>query len=378
MPKKLTCDDFKERARKIHGNRYDYSKVEYVNSGTKVCVICPIHGDFYQKANDHLRGCGCQKCGYKKIGNKLQLSTNEFVEKAQLVHGDKYDYSKVIYTKTKENIVIICHIHGEFLQKPNDHLSGCGCPKCGNESVIHNISLTKDDFIIKSNNIHRNMYDYSKVEYINNFSKVCIICSEHGEFWQEPKSHLKGHGCPKCGNSLVKTSKECIEDFKKVHGDKYDYSNVEYVNSKRKVNIICPEHGIFKQTPNAHLKGCGCPRCSDSKLEREVAKFLGCKNIKLERQKRFYWLGKQRLDFYLPDYNIAIECQGEQHFKPVDFAGRGDVWANKLFLKNQERDKLKLKLCKDNNIRLLYYSSLIGYDKFLNEKVYRSVDEFAF
>ena len=130
MPKNLTCEDFKERATKIHGNRYDYSKVDYVNSGTKVCVICPIHGDFYQKANDHLRGCGCKKCGYEKIGNKLQLSTNEFVEKAQLVHGDKYDYSKVIYTKTKENVVIICPIHGEFLQKPNDHLSGCGCPKC--------------------------------------------------------------------------------------------------------------------------------------------------------------------------------------------------------------------------------------------------------
>ena len=219
-------------------------------------------------------------------------------------------------------------------------------------------------------------YNYSKVEYKNNTTKVCIICSEHGDFWQKPRLHLKGHGCPKCGNSLTKTTKECIEDFKKVHGDKYDYSKVEYVNSKKKVTIICPEHGEFLQRPNAHLRGRGCPKCSESNMEREVANFLNGKNIKFERQKTFPWLGKQRLDFYLPDYNVAIECQGEQHFKPVDFAGKGEEWANKKFVKCREHDKLKLQLCKDNGIKLLYYTNLTEYNNFLTEKLYHSIDEF--
>ena len=144
--------------------------------------------------------------------------------------------------------------------------------------------------------------------------------------------------------------KEFIERAKKIHGDKYDYSKVEYVGNKIKVSIICPIHGEFWQLPNSHLNGIGCPSCSESHLEKEINDFLIENNIKFERQKRFDWLGRQSLDFYLPDYNVGIECQGRQHFVSDNFF--------KNIEEIIERDNRKKKLCDDNNICILYYSNL--------------------
>lgn len=132
---------------------------------------------------------------------------------------------------------------------------------------------------------------------------------------------------------MALTTEQFIEKARQIHGDKYDYSKVEYVNNKTNVCIICPEHGEFWQTPHNHLKGKGCPICSESKLEKKVRNFLIENKIKFETEKTFEWLkneGQLRLDFYLPDYNIAIECQCEQHFKPIDFAGKGIEWAKKF------------------------------------------------
>ena len=191
MPKKKTKEEFIASAREVHGDKYDYSKVEYVCALTKVCIICPEHGDFWQEANSHLRGQGCPKCKYEKQSS----STEEFIQKAHKVHGDKYDYSKVEYDGYKTKVCIICPKHGEFWQTPNSHLNGNGCPKCKGEKQ----TCTTDEFIAKAKKIHGDKYDYSKVEYVNNHTKVCIICPEHGEFWQIPSSHLQGKGCPKCG-----------------------------------------------------------------------------------------------------------------------------------------------------------------------------------
>ena len=219
--------------------------------------------------------------------------------------------------------------------------------------------LTKEEFIKKVREIHGDKYDYSKVEYVNNKIKVCIVCSKHGEFWMKPNNHLLKQGCPKCAIETNRfsqrfTLQEFIKKARDIHGDKYDYSKVEYINSKTKICIICPKHGEFWQTPHDHLKQSGCPKCNQSHMEKETEEILLNKGIKYEFQKHFDWLGKQSLDFYLPDYNIAIECQGEQHFKPVDFAGKGKEWAEILFKENIERDKNKLKLCEENQINLFY------------------------
>lgn len=126
---------------------------------------------------------------------------------------------------------------------------------------------TQEEFISKAREVHGDKYDYSKVEYKGNKNKVCIICPEHGEFWQLPSSHLKGAGCPNCSGNKKYTTKEFIEKARKIHGDKYDYSKVEYVNSETKVCIICPEHGEFWQKPARHLMGQGCPNCWHIKKE---------------------------------------------------------------------------------------------------------------
>ena len=207
-------------------------------------------------------------------------------------------------------------------------------------------------FITKAKIKHGNKYDYSKVEYINSKTKVCIICPEHGEFWQTPKSHLKGDGCPICKLSFV-TQEDYIKKACEVHNNFYDYSKVVYKNSNEKICIICPKHGKFYQKPCDHLSKQGCPICHSSHMETEIREFLIYKKVKFEEQKRFDWLGTKSLDFYIPSKNIAIECQGRQHFECSDFFG-GEEENNKI----RERDMEKKRLCEEHNVDLIYFSNL--------------------
>ena len=256
-PKKTT-EQFVEEARKIHGDKYDYSKVNYENALTKVCIICPKHGEFWQKPNDHLNGHGC--CFCSGVANK---TTEQFIEEARKVHGDKYDYSKVNYINSGTKVCIICPKHGKFLQTPNSHLNGMqGCAKCAKENVGISKRIGIEQFIERARKVHGDKYDYSKVNYVNGHEKVCIICPEHGEFWQAPSRHLYGQGCPVCADCVKLTTESFIERARKIHGDRYDYSKVDYVNNHEKVCIICKEHGEFWQTPAGHLKGCGCSACA--------------------------------------------------------------------------------------------------------------------
>ena len=248
---------------------YDYSKAEYYGNN-KICVICHKqdkygneHGEFWMTPSNLRYGYGCPKCKKEKLSRLKSYTTEVFIEKAKKVHGDKYDYSKVIYKGSNQKICIICPTHGEFWQIATQHLKGCGCPKCAGI-----IKSSTEEFIEKARKIHDNRYDYSKVEYKNVNTKVCIICPIHGEFWQTPKNHLNGQGCNKCAidykaNKRKLSLKEFIEKARKIHGNKYDYSKVEYKGIKEKVIIICPIHGEFWQTPNGHLSGCGCAKCSN-------------------------------------------------------------------------------------------------------------------
>ena len=185
-------NEFIDKAIQIHGDKYNYSKVEYINAKTKVQIICKEHGEFLQTPNKHLMGQGCSKCGKETISNRFRTSTNDFINKSMQIHGDKYNYSKVQYINAKTKVIIICKKHGEFLQSPNNHLYGYGCINCRNENSGNSQRLTNNDFINKAKQIHGDKYDYSKVQYINSHLNVKIICNIHGEFNQKPNNHLNG------------------------------------------------------------------------------------------------------------------------------------------------------------------------------------------
>lgn len=315
-----------------------------------------------------------------------RLTVEEFILKAIKVHGDKYDYSNVVYKGSKEKVYIICHEkdengveHGGFWQIPDNHIKGHGCPKCSK-----NRKYTKEEVIELSNKTHHNEYDYSLCEYVNMNTKIMIICHkkdkygvEHGVFFKTPNKHIYAKcGCPKC-SGRNKTTKYIVDDFIGIHDNMYDYSNVVFEKINKKVCIICHkkdefgnEHGEFFQTPNNHLHGKGCPKCKQSFLEKEVMQMLNKNNIIFECEKKFNWLKYEqplRLDFYLPNYNIAIECQGLQHFEPNEHFG-----GNEEYIKVVERDKIKYNLCKKNNIKLYYYSNIIKEDYF--DKIYNDID----
>ena len=213
-------------------------------------------------------------------------------------------------------------------------------------------------FLKRAKESHSIKYDYSRVSFNGYREKVCIICPTHGEFWQNPGYHMRGGNCPKCAGSYKLTTKDFIEKARKVHGDRYDYSKVVYKNYSTKVCIVCPEHGEFWQVPNNHLFGAGCPTCPQSNMEGELRLILTKENISFEQEKSFPWLRFKKklfLDFYLPDYNIAIECQGGQHFMPVGLFG-----GEEFYQKTIERDKAKHDLCLKHGISILYYANAKG------------------
>lgn len=310
-------ENFIIKAREIHGDKYDYSKVNYINCDEKVCIICPEHGEFMQTPYIHLHGSACPQCGQLKSKKNKTLSDIDFIKKANNIHKSKYDYSKVNYINNRTKVCIICPEHGEFMQTPSSHLSGRGCPQCANNNKLTFFNLTTEEFIDKAKNIQGNKYDYSKVKYINAKTKVCIICPEHGEFEQTPSSHLSGCGCPQCGIKTVAEKKKSTNDefiikSNEIHGDKYDYSKVNYITAKDDVTIICPKHGEFEQTPDAHIHGSGCPKCSNSISgpENELFDFL-TSNLKIKVEKRNRTIiSPMEIDIFVPKINLGIEYNG--------------------------------------------------------------------
>lgn len=265
MPKIYTTESIIERFKLKNSHDFDYSKVVYKAMSIPVTVICPIHNDIMLTPSQLLRNVGCPKCTNDKL-TQLRTNKESFIKESNEVHQCKYDYSGVDYKGVTTKVKIICPIHGEFWQAPRIHLKGCGCPKCGFERQNDATRLTTEEFIIRANKIQGNKYDYSKVEYVDYNTKVCIICPEHGEFYQTPNKHLLGQGCPKCGNTKKLSLTEFIERSRKIHGNKYDYSKARYVNNGTKVCIICPIHGEFWQTPHNHLIGRGCNKCKNNKI----------------------------------------------------------------------------------------------------------------
>lgn len=257
---KPTTKEWVDSVKNLYNGKYDLSKVEYVDNKTPVTVICPEHGKFYPIPNNYRKGVsGCPKCNDVKKHERYSKTTEQFIEEAKIIHGSKYDYSKVEYVSKDKPVTIICQKHGAFKQRPSIHLSGSNCPICMIEQKAESQRIGYDTFINRANAIHENFYDYSKSSFINTDDKTCIICPEHGKFWQVVANHLRGGGCPQCRNK------------------------------------------------------------NQSKLYRKlIDKFP---DILIEYEKHLPWLGLQSLDIYVPKYNIGVEYDGLQHYESVECFG---------------------------------------------------------
>lgn len=359
--KKLTEKEFIERCKKVNP-QFKYDNIGFTKiHGGYVYPTCKKHGKFKFNATGlSTKPIKCPEC-------EREERFYNFVEKARAVHGDKYEYVMDSYRTNKTPMTIICPIHGEFRQAPGDHLKGWGCSKCSGK-----YKPTTEEWIAKVAPLYNYKFDYSKVEYVDNKTNVIIICPEHGEFLVTPSNHIKGNGgCPKCAGEwrhykYCKTTEQFIEDAKKIHGDKYDYSKVEYYNNKTKVTIICPEHGEFEQVAGSHLSGAGCPACSSLKNQRLLCNKL----IKDFPQLHFAWevmpkwLGNQRFDIYCEEYNFAVEYDGEVHYLAINHFG-GEEHLKII----QQRDFLKNEKCIKNKCKL--FRVKYGY----NEKDYQELVE---
>jgi very-short-patch-repair endonuclease len=309
MSEKLTAESFIERATLIHKNKYDYSKTIYgKDNKDKVTITCPIHGEFRQKPNSHLRGCGCHLCSGKHVSN-----TKDFISKARRIHNDKYDYSEVEYVAALKPVKIICPEHGGFEQRPNTHLNGVGCIKCGFIKTANARRKSQSDFIIDATNIHGNLYDYSNVIYKGEHQKLQIVCKRHGTFWQTPHLHL-------------------------------------------------------------HRDSCGCPKCRLSKGEQRIMTFLDKNGIQYVTQKTFDDCRNPttnrllKFDFYLPHKNILVEYDGNQHFTCGRKLGNYVSTANDL-ANVQWRDSVKTKYAAAKGIELvrIKYTEINHIPKILSQ-----------
>lgn len=295
-----------------------------------------------------------------------KLTTQQFIEKARSIHGDKYDYSKSVYKNNKTKLILICKNHEEFLQVPTSHLSGIGCKKCYDEKRVCNI----EKFVQKAKAVHGDKYDYSKSVYKRSHAKLIIVCKKHGDFLQTPNSHLNGSGCKKCYNKKQASSTEkFIQKSKLIHGDKYDYSRVVYKNDRTKIKIICPSHDQFEQTAGGHLLGRGCPNCRNSKGESAIFEALTSLNIDFTTEKRFKTCRDKKplpFDFYIPSENLLIEYNGAQHYFKIPMFDKSSPFSSRLL-----KDTIKRNWCKENNMTLL----IIPYTKFeeINDIILKNV-----
>jgi hypothetical protein len=293
------------------------------------------------------------------ISNK-KCTSEEFITKSKNVFGNLYDYSKVDYKGNKFKVELICKYHGSFFTRPDYHLSRLsGCPSCGkiNGGFKNRNKNWLNDFV----SIHGDRYDYSKVDYVDNKTKVEIICKKHGSFLMKPNAHTtQKQGCYKCSRKYNNTE-TFIYVSKQFFIDKYDYSKSTYIKSHDKVEIICKKHGSFFMRPCDHINNKqGCPKCRLSKGEVKIMRYLDNKSITYESQFIFNNCKDKRIlpfDFYIPKYNLCIEFDGEQHFKPINYFGGQKSFENQI-----RRDYIKDIYCFDNKISLIRISYL-EYDR---------------
>lgn len=261
--KSTTKEEFIKKSKKFHKDKYDYSRINFINMTTHVDIICPIHGAFSQTPKNHLN-CGCIQCGI----DKLSYNKTDYILEANKIHNGKFDYSLLpdIVKAARNKVSIICPHHGPFKQNPRNHLlTEFCCPKCKTEAR----SISKEEFIKRATEKHGNKFDYSLVQFKDNKTKIKIICPEHGCQLQLPEYHwTSSFGCIECGLESFKISKEVfIERSKNKYGDNFDYSNINYTDYVSNIELFCKKHGTFTTTPLRHLKSSdGCRSCKIQRL----------------------------------------------------------------------------------------------------------------
>lgn len=236
----MSSEEFLELVNSVHGGKYGYERCVYKNQKGTILVTCPRHGDFSVGAGFHLKGQGCLLCKQE----------DNFLARARKAHGDRYTYPDP-YVSWNEKIRITCSEHGDFFQNPAAHGMGQGCPMCSGRP-----SYTPDSWISAAKKKHPE-YIYEKTAYTLSTERVVVTCPKHGDFSVVAGEHIRGSGCPACAGR-----RPFEEKAREVHGDRYDYSKVDYKGSHTNVTIICREHGVFEQLPANHLRGSGCPNCS--------------------------------------------------------------------------------------------------------------------
>lgn len=332
-----TLEDYRILGNFIHNNKYKYLDLYIEDSRAILRIECPEHGVFTQKAYYHINlKCGCPQCAHNYKG-----STENFIEQSKTIHGDIFDYSKVIYKQTNDYVTLICKVCGyEFFQTPHNHIAGkSGCPNCAGK-----VKINKEIFLEKSNKKHKEgKYSYDEIEEVNGCEdKVQIYCNTCNKFFtQTAYEHYKlGSGCPNCGGTKKLTKEEFIEKSIAIHGNKYDYHKVEYINNRTHVDIICPDHGIFPQLPNNHLLGAGCPNCSYkiSKQEQELFDILHKSFPDAVQSERNIIKGE--IDIYIPSKKVAIEFNGTYY--------HSELFRDKEYHYNKSME------CEEKGIRLIH------------------------
>tara|TARA_Y100000034_G_C6818797_1_gene368565 strand:- start:35 stop:1021 length:987 start_codon:yes stop_codon:yes gene_type:complete len=302
---------------------------------------------------------------------RRKLTTADFIKRANRVHGNLYDYSETQYNENDIRVKIICQIHGEFLLTPHRHLAGNGCPACSIEKAAEDyLDRRVQDFVSRAREVHGDKYDYGNISYKGMGQRVELSCPEHGEFILFARHHIEnGQHCliGQKEERRLEAEKDFINNVQNIHGDTYNYDKVHYIDSRRKIRIVCKKHGIFDQSPNVHLQGKGCPSCK-RKSETEVFSLLKeifGSNWLIKRNKTLWnakanGKGRRICDFWLERDNnkIMVEYDGQHHFWPVCYGGMDMNIAIRNFEIQQKKDKKDKEFCDKNGIvlhRIAYY-----------------------
>lgn len=305
---------FLNKAKAIHEDKYDYSKVEYVTAHVPITIICKIHGEFKQAPMAHTgqQKQGCPKCGLENRKSPNQKTTAQFIIEATEKWKDKYDYSITKYVKKETKIKYICKEHGEQEQKPYLHIKN-GCQFCAGRGIS---KYTNETFIKKANEVHNNFYNYDKVDIKSINDKVIITCPVHGDFPQKASNHINiKNGCPKCNGGVSINNEEYISKAILKHGNKFNYSLTEYSTAHNKINILCEKHGKFEQMAYTHLATTHCcPVCvaelTSSQAEKDIVSFIKEYYNGLIKTNDRNILDHKEIDILIPEFNLGIEFNG--------------------------------------------------------------------
>lgn len=348
-------EEFKKTASLKHNNKYNYDKVFYSNLNDKVEIVCPKHESFFQTAARHQCGAGCFKCGREETAKKNKYTEEEFRAKLLLNFNDKIDFTKLSFINIETPVILDCKVHGEFTRNPRGLLDGFGCPKCEREIVDSANRLTLDEFLEMAKSVHGDLYDYSLVKYITSNVPVDIICKKHGIFKQRPSNHIhSGHNCPKCKR---KQPDEFFDDCNKLYKNKYTYDIQNFTRLNNYINIICPNHGLFRMVAFRHLHGFECPKCK-SPASKPETKWLDSLNIPhLERQKKIY-INDQKfvVDGYDDKTKIIYEFLGDFWHSNPDLYDLNKIHAIKKTPHQETYDKTfkKIKTLESGGYKVIY------------------------